>query len=474
MDNLKEILEKAKSASGAKDYQTAFEIWKSLAEQRNAEAQFNLGRMYSYGRGVKQNHKKAVKWYQLAGEQGNAEAQFNCGLMYHNGLGVKQDHKEAVKWLELAGELGNAEAQINLGRMYAKGRGVKENHKKAVKWYQLAGEQGDADAQFNLGLMYDEGQGVDQDYVLAHMWANLGASNGSKDAMKGRNIVEKKMTKQQIAEAQRLARNWKPKNDSSPLLDFDALGRLISTSSSVEIKCPTQTQRTGLLFAFGQSNSANHAEYKFKEMELNGVVNYFNGKCYVAKSPLLGATGGGGEWISLTARKLIENGTYDNVVVVSSGIGGTKIERWGSGNDLNEMVLNVLADVTKKYKVTDIIWHQGESDRKFTHTKVYEHYFRTLVDDIRGLQINAPIFISIASICGAGEGWNYPNKITEAQTLLAKENGVELGINTDELIPISLRLDDMCHFGKQAQEKAAIEQSRLIAEYHLRNWRPKK
>jgi hypothetical protein len=89
-----------------------------------------------------------------------------------------------------------------------------------------------------------------------------------------------------------------------------------------------------------------------------------------------------------------------------------------------------------------------------------------LVDDIRGLQINAPIFISIASVCGASEGWNYPNKITEAQTLLAKENGIELGINTDELIPISLRYD-MCHFGKQAQEKAATEQSRLIAEYHL-------
>lgn len=81
MNNLEDILEKAKSAFGAKDYQTAFEIWKSLAEQRNAEAQFNLGRMYSYGRGVKENHKKAVKWYQLAGEQGNAEAQINLDLL---------------------------------------------------------------------------------------------------------------------------------------------------------------------------------------------------------------------------------------------------------------------------------------------------------------------------------------------------------------------------------------------------------
>ena len=81
MDNLKEILEKAKSAFGAKDYQTAFEIWKSLAEQRNAEAQFNLGRMYVNGRGVLKDYKEAVKWYQLAGEQGNAEAQINLDLL---------------------------------------------------------------------------------------------------------------------------------------------------------------------------------------------------------------------------------------------------------------------------------------------------------------------------------------------------------------------------------------------------------
>ena len=81
MNNLEDILEKAKSAFGAKDYQTAFEIWKSLAEQGNAEAQINLGRMYANGRGVKQNHQEAVKWYLLAGEQGNAEAQINLDLL---------------------------------------------------------------------------------------------------------------------------------------------------------------------------------------------------------------------------------------------------------------------------------------------------------------------------------------------------------------------------------------------------------
>ena len=63
----------------------------------------------------------------------------------------------------------------------------------------------------SLGVMYDNGQGVLQDYALAHMWFNLSGSNGNKRGVENRNIVEKKMTKQQIEKAQDMARNWKPK-----------------------------------------------------------------------------------------------------------------------------------------------------------------------------------------------------------------------------------------------------------------------
>ena len=86
----------------------------------------------------------------------------------------------------------------------------RQDYKTAYKlWLPLA-EQGNASAQYNLGVMYDNGQGVPQDYVLAHMWWNLSGSNGFKDAVTNRNIVEKKMSKQQIEKAQELARNWKP------------------------------------------------------------------------------------------------------------------------------------------------------------------------------------------------------------------------------------------------------------------------
>ena len=94
--------------------------------------------------------------------------------------------------------------------MYRNGKGVPQDYKEAVRLYRLSAEQGYALAQYNLGLMYYKGQGVPQDYVSAHMWWNISGVNGDKDAVKNRNIVEKKMSPEQIEKAQDMARNWKP------------------------------------------------------------------------------------------------------------------------------------------------------------------------------------------------------------------------------------------------------------------------
>ena len=79
----------------------------------------------------------------------------------------------------------------------------------------MAAEQGNAAAQYNIGVMYYKGQGVPQDYVQAHMWFNLAASRleaeKRNEAVKNRDIIASRMTPAQIAEAQRLAREWKPK-----------------------------------------------------------------------------------------------------------------------------------------------------------------------------------------------------------------------------------------------------------------------
>ena len=136
-----------------------------------------------------------------------AWAGVNEGVAAYN----RGDFATALReWRPLA-EQGVAEAQFNLGLMYYDGEGVPQDYAEAVKWYRKAAEQGVAEAQSNLGLMYDNGRGVLQDYVRAHMWYNLAAAQGNKPATKNRDLLAKRMTPAQIAEAQKLAREWKPK-----------------------------------------------------------------------------------------------------------------------------------------------------------------------------------------------------------------------------------------------------------------------
>ena len=107
---------------------------------------------------------------------------------------------------------GEAEAQYDLGVMYANGLGVPEDDAEAVRWYRLAAEQGLGQAQINLAIMYENGKGVPQDYVQAHIWYNLAASRMAgghrQHAVDGRDRAAGQMNPTQIAEAQRLAREW--------------------------------------------------------------------------------------------------------------------------------------------------------------------------------------------------------------------------------------------------------------------------
>jgi TPR repeat protein len=98
-----------------------------------------------------------------------------------------------------------------LGLIYQLGEGVPKDYVEAVRWYRLAAEQGDPGAQVDLALVYERGQGVTRDDVQAYMWLNLATARGNIDAAKLRNVLEAGMTPDQIAEAQRLAREWKPK-----------------------------------------------------------------------------------------------------------------------------------------------------------------------------------------------------------------------------------------------------------------------
>ena len=147
-------LEDAAAAYKARDYQKALRLWKSLAEQGNADAQMLLAQLYYNGYGVPEDNKTAVKWYRLSAEQGYANSQYSLGLMY-----VEQGFFQSL-----------------------------------------------------LVLIFDYEPGVLQDNVYAHMWANIAATQGNDEGSKLRDELEEKMTSDDISQAQTLARECVAKN----------------------------------------------------------------------------------------------------------------------------------------------------------------------------------------------------------------------------------------------------------------------
>lgn len=137
---------------------------------------------------------------------------FEDGLLaYHRG-----DLAEALKIWEPLAKQGDPSAQYSLGLMYYRGEGVNLDPHEAAHWYHKAADQGDPDAQLNLGLLYAMGEGVKRNYVQAFKWFSLaywGYPPGEYRDMAGRNRENSAsaMTPEQVKEANRLVRNWKPK-----------------------------------------------------------------------------------------------------------------------------------------------------------------------------------------------------------------------------------------------------------------------
>jgi TPR repeat protein len=192
------------------DYVTAMRLLRPLADQGVAKSQGMVGAMYEKGVGVPQDYAAAMSWYRRTADQGHALAQTSLGAMYALGEGVPQDYGEAIKWFRKAADQGEPHAEMRLGAAYENGFGVPQDSATAASWFRKAADQGYPIAQVLLGDMYALGRGVPQDYVSAHLWFNLAAAGGDKDAAESRDKVAKEMTPAQIAEAQKLAREWKP------------------------------------------------------------------------------------------------------------------------------------------------------------------------------------------------------------------------------------------------------------------------
>lgn len=147
-----------------------------------------------------------------AAKQGNAGAQMFLGASYEQGWTGRKNFKQALKWFRKAAAQGDADAENALGQMYENGEGVKLNYELAARWYRKAAEHvpdfgGAGQGRNNLGLLYMQGLGVPQDAIQAYMWFALAHTEQNL------RQVQRKMSPEQILQAQRLVYQWKQEHN---------------------------------------------------------------------------------------------------------------------------------------------------------------------------------------------------------------------------------------------------------------------
>jgi TPR repeat protein len=149
-------------------------------------------------------------WRALA-EQGEAHAQFKLGACYERGQGVLQDYTEAMRWYRRAAAQGYQAAMWHLWDMYRRNHGIPSERQAAHLWLRTAANEGDAVAQYFLAEASMNGKYEPPDLVKAYMWFILSARQSFPPAMHQQDLLATQLLPSQIAKAQRLAMEREPK-----------------------------------------------------------------------------------------------------------------------------------------------------------------------------------------------------------------------------------------------------------------------
>ncbi|HEX3744178.1 MAG TPA: tetratricopeptide repeat protein [Bryobacteraceae bacterium] len=228
-----------------KDYDKAYQEFKTGADAGQAEAEFDLGVMYAQGLGVLRDLNTAATWYRKSADQGNAEAQFALGQMYAHGWGIPRDTADAIRWFEMANSVdsdgpptdwmsvegfgiekdpaqaaywyklaansGHPEAQYFLAMLYAGGHGVKKDEEQAERWISSSASQGYAPAMVELGKRFAMGNGVTKNDRRSYFWLTVAFLHGDKSEEKLRTAEAAKLQPSDVSQEEHSAQNWKPR-----------------------------------------------------------------------------------------------------------------------------------------------------------------------------------------------------------------------------------------------------------------------
>jgi TPR repeat protein len=177
------LYKKGIAAFEAGDFEQSYIIWKPLAENGYAVAQYSLGKLFDRGGGpIEKNPFMAALWYRQAAAQGVAAARNNLAIMYAQGRGVPANPARAVELWHQAAQQDHPMAQFNLGLSYFNGDGVAADPKVAVQWFERAAGAGVVGAQYALGQILRQGAGVSRDPQRALVFYDQAARQGYEPA----------------------------------------------------------------------------------------------------------------------------------------------------------------------------------------------------------------------------------------------------------------------------------------------------
>jgi len=213
----------------------------------------------------------------------------------------------------------------------------------------------------------------------------------------------------------------------------------------------TAPGRTMVALVFGQSNAGNSGETRGAPHP--GVFELHRGRIYEARDPLLAATGDGGSvWMRLAA-KAVASGAYNTVVLVPFAFGTADVASFAPGGSLHEGLLEAVAGARERgLAFTHLLWEQGEADAiERTSGEAYRQRFGAMLASIRGLGVDAPIYVARATRCAKVHP---SDEIANAQSALADPAaGILPGPDLDTL-GLADRYDG-CHFSTEGLERAA-------------------
>ena len=219
--------------------------------------------------------------------------------------------------------------------------------------------------------------------------------------------------------------------------------------TSIRQRVPCQVDKgTAVIVTLGQSNAANYALMRYTPKHDVRNFDLYNGRCYKAEDPLLGASGTLGNFAGPLGDLLIERGLYARAIIAPIAMGGSTVEQWADEGRFNRRILVLIRRLFDAgLTPTAILWHQGEGDSGIgdSHGRQYRKNLLEVIATFRAYGISAPFFVALATKCG---GYPRPggDNIREGQASAVNPlDNVFLGPDTDTLGD-EYRDKEHCHF----------------------------